>query len=135
MPFGSSVPSGKTVWAAYEESASADRELTIHAGPAAGSQPLTRPVIYPPKIFAVWVPEHLELERDMKIGAHWIFIKLRDSSWVEEPIDREATEPHEKAHDDEVAKAKQLFAGEGLSRLLIPSAAPRTIAPAAGENR
>ena len=63
--------------------------LTMAAAPAPGQAERTRPVIYPPKVFAVWVPEHLDLDRDFKVGAHYVYMKLRDSSWVEEAIDRE----------------------------------------------
>ena len=88
--WGSPVPPGRPVRTVYVEGAgSAARPIRIERAPAPGAVGKTRPVIYPPKVFAVWVPEHLDLERDMKIGAHWVYVKLRESSWTPEPIDRE----------------------------------------------
>jgi hypothetical protein len=74
----------------YEDAAGgAPLVLRIEPPGGPGIPERARPVIYPPKVFAVFVPEHLDRERDFKIGAHWVYVKLRDSSWTEEAIDRE----------------------------------------------
>src|SRR5438034_10755388 len=74
---GSPVPPGRPVGEVYEEkpTGSPAHALRIESGPTPGQAERTRPVIYPPKVFAVWVPEHLDHERDFKIGAHYVYIK------------------------------------------------------------
>ena len=42
------------------------------------------PVIYPAEIFPAYVPTHVDSERDLMVGEHFIFIKLRDSAWLSE---------------------------------------------------
>lgn len=42
------------------------------------------PVIYPAEIFPAYVPTHVDPERDMMVGEHFLFIKLRDSAWLSE---------------------------------------------------
>lgn len=93
--------------------------LRLEGAPAPGAAERTRPVIYPPKVFAVWVPEHLDRERDFKIGAHWVYIKLRDSSWVEEPIDREP-EAAEPADPSDPGLLRDRIGAGGLDRFLVP---------------
>lgn len=93
--------------------------LRLEGAPAPGAAERTRPVIYPPKVFAVWVPEHLDRERDFKIGPHWVYIKLRDSSWIEEPIDREPL-AREPADPSDLAHLKERLGSEGLDRFLVP---------------
>lgn len=110
--------------------------LTLAAAPAPGQAERTRPVIYPPKVFAVWVPEHLDRERDFKIGAHYVYMKLRDSSWVEEPIDREplGAAPAEPA---DVAHLRRRL-GEGrFGRMIVPfeSRAPQAAPDPSREER
>lgn len=78
----------REVYDEAERAGDADK-ITIQAEADPGSGPRTRPVIYPPKVFAVYVQEHLDPKRDIKIGAHWVWFKLRDSSWFAEEIDRE----------------------------------------------
>jgi hypothetical protein len=120
-PFSSPVPAGRPVREVYEEDSGAPMRATITVLPATppGVFEKTRPVIYPPKVFAVFVPEHLDIERDMKIGAHWIFMKLRDSSWTEEPIDREPTSSAEVTAE-EVARLKKSLSGDRLGRIVVP---------------
>ena len=123
--FGSPIPSGRTVRDVYESSPGGPTPaLSINAAPLPGREPLTRPVIYPPKVFAVWVPEHLDLERDLKIGAHWVFMKLRDSSWLEEPIDREPPLAGQPLASGDVARIKSAFGNEAFSKILVPQAIP-----------
>ena len=42
------------------------------------------PVLSPPEVFAVYVPTHIERDRDLMVGEHWVFFKLRDASWFPE---------------------------------------------------
>jgi hypothetical protein len=36
-------------------------------------------VLSTPEVFAVYVPSHAE--RDVMVGEHWYFLKLRDAEW------------------------------------------------------
>jgi hypothetical protein len=45
---------------------------------------MTQPVIYPAEIFPVYVPTHVDPERDLMVGEHFLFIKLRESAWLSE---------------------------------------------------
>ena len=76
-------------------------------------------MIYPPKIFAVWVPEHLDQERDFKIGSHYVYMKLRDSSWTEQAIDQEpfAKEPVDPS---DLALLKTRVGQDRVGRILVP---------------
>jgi hypothetical protein len=42
------------------------------------------PVLYPPEIFAVYVPSHVDRPHGLMIGEHWLFLKLRESEWFVE---------------------------------------------------
>lgn len=42
------------------------------------------PVLSTPEVFAAYVPSHAE--RDMLVGEHWIFFKLRDAEWFVEKL-------------------------------------------------
>ena len=119
-PFSSPVPPGRPVGEVYADGGS-PLKATITVLPASppGAFERTRPVIYPPKVFAVFVPEHLDEERDFKIGCHWIFMKLRDSSWTEQPIDREP-EAGATVTSDEIERLRRGFADGKLGRLRGP---------------
>jgi hypothetical protein len=117
---GSPVPAGQPVRAVYEElEPGPPASLRIDPDPKPGVAEKTRPVIYPPKVFAVFVPEHLDPPRDMKVGAHWVYFKLRDSSWTEEAIDREP-EAKECATPPEVALLKEMMDGTRFGRMIVP---------------
>lgn len=47
------------------------------------------PVIYPPQVFAVYVPTRIVAERDVMIGEHWVFLKLTDGDWFPERAERD----------------------------------------------
>ena len=48
------------------------------------------PVIYPAEIFPTFVPAHVDPERDLMVGEHYLFIKLRDSTWLfQKELERE----------------------------------------------
>jgi hypothetical protein len=87
-----------------------------------------RPVIYPPKVFAVYVPEHLDRERDFKIGAHWIYLKLRESSWTEVAIDREPSGGEDLAAA-EVETLKAALGGRSWGAVVVPVEASTPKAP------
>lgn len=130
--FGSPIPEGgKSVRQVYEEmdAPGGPAPLAVAPHPEPGAPPRTRPVIFPPRIFAVYVQEHVDPARDFKIGGHWVYIKLRESSWTEEAIDREPVTslPFEKAED--LAPVRRAFSGKGFSESLIPYKGSADAAP------
>ena len=58
-----------------------------------GPSPLRRdgeiPVLAPPEVLALYVPSHLDRERDLLVGEHWVFVKLRDAEWFVEKLQAE----------------------------------------------
>ena len=42
------------------------------------------PVLSTPEVFAVYVPSHAE--RDLLVGEHWLFFKLKDAEWFTETL-------------------------------------------------
>ncbi len=80
------------------------------------SSPLSQkkriPVITAPEIFGVYVPSHVDPERDMLVGEHWLFVKLRDSQWFSSSK-KEADGPQVDGDTD--------FKAENLERLFAPA--------------
>jgi hypothetical protein len=94
-------------------------EVVIRSEGEPGGGPRTRPVIYPPKVFAVYVQEHLDPKRDIKVGAHWVYFKLRDSSWIAEDIDREPL-ADSNAADADLASLRIALQGSSFPEIVIP---------------
>jgi hypothetical protein len=121
MILGSPVPPGRPVTEVYDAKPAgpSGASLRIENVPPPGQAERTRPVIFPPKIFAVWVPEHLDPERDFKIGSHYVYLKLRDSSWTEQAIDQEpfAKEPVDPS---DLALLRTRVGQDRVGRILIP---------------
>ena len=77
---GSARPTGRPVTEAYAGGHEL-RVLDIES-------PLRRekqiPVLSTPEVFAVYVPSHAE--RELLIGEHWLFFKLKDAEWFIEQL-------------------------------------------------
>lgn len=60
------------------------RNVQIVVSPARGEpkQDYRRPVLTETRVCAVWVPEHLDEELDMKVGGHWLYFKVDKARWV-----------------------------------------------------
>lgn len=62
----------------------ADSELKV----AASSSPLRAdrevPLLSAPEVFAVYVPSRLDRTRDLLVGEHWVYFRLRDGEWFTE---------------------------------------------------
>lgn len=63
-----------------------------------GSPERTTVVHRPPEVWALWVPDHLDRERNMMIGGHFVYVVLRPGemrdpqgvgTWFIEDLDRE----------------------------------------------
>lgn len=120
--FGPVPGGGRPVREVYEDmdSPRSPGPVVVAPTPEPGAPARTRPVIFPPKIFAVFVQEHVDPTRDFKIGSHWVYIKLRDSAWMEQAIDREpeSSLPLEKSED--LRPVRRVFSERGFSEALIP---------------
>lgn len=121
--FGSPVPEGgRSVREVYDNIHGADTrpvlQITPHPEPGAGPQ--SRPVIYPPEIFAAYVEEHVDSERDMMIGGHWIYFKLRDSSWTKQRIDQELSGAIPLDDEMDLEPLRKAFTGDTLRQILVP---------------
>ncbi|MBI4566482.1 MAG: hypothetical protein HY716_17525 [Planctomycetes bacterium] len=75
------------------------------------------PVLSAPEVFAVYVPSHLDRKRDLLIGEHWVYFKLRDGDWfVERERDPEPPAA-EKAPEAALVPLKSL---EGSDQAVVP---------------
>jgi hypothetical protein len=75
------------------------------------------PVISPPEVFAVYVPGHVDRERDLFVGEHWVFFKLGESEWFAEA--RARRDPKAAGPAGEAA-LRALGGVEGYDRALVP---------------
>jgi hypothetical protein len=113
---------GKTVREVYDDADGMPTApgLAVSPVPEPGAPARTRPVIFPPKVFAVFVQEHLDLARDLKVGPHWVYFKLRDSSWTEQAIDREPVQSIPLEKGEELRPLKKALGGTLFSEALVP---------------
>lgn len=78
--FGGSKPAGRPVLEAY----AGGHELRVLDIDSPLRAQKKVPVLSTPEVFAVYVPSHIE--RELLIGEHWIFFKLRDAEWFIEKL-------------------------------------------------
>ena len=75
------------------------------------------PILTPPEVFAVFVPSHVDRAREVMIGEHWVFFKLKEGDWF---IERGA-EPEPAA--DGAASPETLStlrSVQGMERAIVP---------------
>jgi hypothetical protein len=85
-PFGGLPNDGRPVGEVYRDVSGAGGFTVLRmkdSGSPLGPE-LAVPVIYPAEIFPAYVPTHVDPERDMMVGEHFLFIKLRESAWLSE---------------------------------------------------
>src|SRR5258706_15593638 len=95
----------------------ADPQLKV----AAASSPLRAdrevPLLSAPEVFAVYVPSRLDRSRDLMIGEHWVYFRLRDGEWFTER-EREPELPASgEAKGEDLRLLRQV---EGLSEAGTP---------------
>ena len=73
------------------------------------------PVLSTPEVFAVYVPSHTE--RDLLIGEHWIFFKLRDAEWFIERLQDPDPPAAEDVPVEEMKPIRELDWG----KIVVPS--------------
>ena len=94
---------------------------------AATSSPLRAdrevPLLSAPEVFAVYVPSHLDRSRDLLVGEHWVYFRLRDGSWF---IERDK-EPELAAPEGATpADLRPLQSLEGMDRMVTPWSEPKS---------
>jgi len=119
--FGGACPEGRPVPDVYHEAAGGSPEALRFLP---GGSPLARqtpvPVIYPPEIFPVYVPTHVDVERDMMVGDHYLFIKLRDSMWLSEKLQEPDPPAEQLAPEAELLGLRQQLPPEAWDKILVP---------------
>jgi len=108
--FGSVRQTGRPVSEAY----GGGHELRIldADSPLRGQRKI--PVLSTPEVFSAYVPSHVD--RDILIGEHWLFFKLRESEWF---VDRLQT-PEPPATGDAAPEAMRPLRDLDWSRVVIP---------------
>jgi len=76
-----------------------------------------------PELFAVYLPSRLDRTRDLLIGEHWIYFRLRDGEWFIER-DREPGLPTAGGATPEDLRPLQSI--EGIERLVTPWKEPKS---------
>jgi hypothetical protein len=90
--------------------------ILSEASPLAAEAP--RPLLTPPRTFAVWVPSHVDRGRDLLIGEHWLVFKLTESEWF---TDRRLEEAVPRAQGDATpADINPLRALRGFADAVTP---------------
>ncbi len=107
-----SVDRGVPVREAYGES-SLNMSIT-DSSPLAARKEI--PVIYPPEVFAVYVPAQVSRKRDILIGDHWVFLKLKEGGWFPEKLD-EDLRSQQAAGEGDVELARKKLSG---ARFVVP---------------
>jgi hypothetical protein len=70
------------------------------------------PVLSTPEVFAVYVPSHAE--RDLMIGEHWLFFKLKDAEWFIEKLQEPEPPTDGDAPVEQLRPARNLDWGRGV---------------------
>lgn len=105
------------VWGA----ASTELRVAAAASPLRAEREV--PLLSAPEVFAVYAPSRLDRSRDLLIGEHWIYFRLRDGDWFIER-DRSSDLPATGAATPE--DLLPLKSVEGLDRLVTPWKEPKS---------
>lgn len=63
----------------------------LHIDDKLGFVPPYVPVLNPPLVKKVWVPPHIsELDPEVMVGGHWVFIKVTEDKWFIENEDQKS---------------------------------------------
>jgi hypothetical protein len=99
-----------------------DAELRISPVPSPLRMEREVPVLSAPEVFAVYVPSRLDRTRDLLIGEHWIYFRLRDGEWFIERDREPDLAAAEAAKPDDLAPLRTLG---GVDELVAPWKEPR----------
>jgi hypothetical protein len=96
----------------------AERRLILQDSGSPLSRKKQIPVISAPEVFAVYVPSHVDQERDMLVGEHWLFVKLRESSWFTDKAREEEEAASLQGEREEIEHLRP--AGHALGSIVVP---------------
>lgn len=108
--FGTVRPTGKPVSEAY----SGPQELRILDVDSPLRAQRKVPILSTPEVLSAYVPSHVE--RDLLIGEHWLFLRLRESEWF---IDRLQT-PEPPAGGDAAPETLRPLRELDWTRAVVP---------------
>lgn len=120
LPFGSGPSDGRPVMDVYQDASAGAGTLRILKDGSPLARPMPVPVIAPPEVFPVYVPTHVDPERDMMVGEHYLFIKLRDAVWLAEALHGDDPIPDSVAPDEEVKRLRERIAPPVWGKALVP---------------
>lgn len=107
-------PEGRPVMEVW---GAASPELRLSAGPSPLRAEREVPLMSAPELFAVYLPSRLDRTRDLLIGEHWIYFRLRDGEWFIER-DREPGLPATEGATPNDLRPLQSI--EGMERMVTP---------------
>jgi hypothetical protein len=111
---GLAAPAGRSVSEAY----GSGHELRVLDGPSPLRREAKIPVLSAPEVFAAYVPSHAD--RDLLVGEHWIFFRLRDAEWFIERL----ADPEPPADGEAPAEALRPLRDLEWSRVVVPHRSP-----------
>ncbi len=111
-------PTGASVEEAYRSGTPRTLETAVIDEASPLARPKDRPVYVPPRIFAVHVARHVDAERDLLIGDHWVFFKLTEGRWYAESSE-EAKPASDGKADPKLAEPLRRLGDVG--RILVPT--------------
>jgi hypothetical protein len=101
-------PEGVPVREAYQGQADLRKLEFGEAPPLAPEKEI--PVYYPPEIFAAYVPPQISRTRDIMIGGHWVFLRIKEGGWYPERLEESAA-PRGAADESEIRNLKKTIDG------------------------
>lgn len=110
-------PGGRAVSEVH--SAAGERTLRIEERSSPLRATAWIPILQPPDVFSAYVPSHVDRERDVLIGEHWIFLKLSDSTWFVEDAPGLRPPSSGPARDSDLLRLRAARPEQG-SNLLVP---------------
>jgi hypothetical protein len=111
---GLAAPTGRSVAEAY----GSGHELRVFDAPSPLRREARIPVLAAPEVFAAYVPSHAD--RDLLIGEHWIFFRLREAEWFTE----RGMDPEPPADGEAPAEALRPLRGLEWDRVVVPHRSP-----------
>jgi len=112
--FGRLQPDGRPVREVWE-GGGPDLRVSEDASPTRAAREI--PILSAPEVFAAYVPSHVDRSRDVVVGEHWVYFKLKEGEWFVERGLEPAPDPCGDAPEALMAPLRALG---GLDRAVVP---------------